>query len=116
MVVFGAYSTAKRFDNREGDTSPGPGAYPLKSSVLGAPAPRYSRKLLEDGYVRPDGSPVLFTERDSWVRGVIGPKVCVKGTHTSELRAAYKELGLVSPWYIVEKRWKCPQCPHVIEM
>lgn len=83
MVVFGAYSTAKRFDHHEGDTSPGPGAYPLKSSVLGAPAPRYSRKLLEASYVRPDGSPALFTERDSWVRGVVGPKVCVKGKHTS---------------------------------
>ena len=76
MVIFGAHHTAKRFDGVEGtNESPGPGAYSWKSSLTGAPAPRYFARLMEEGNLRPDGSPVLFTERDSWIRGIMGPKV-----------------------------------------
>lgn len=77
MVLFGAYSTAERFLDEDRLTAhfPGPGSYPSKSAVEGAPVPRYARKLVEDGVVRPDGSAILFRERDGWVRGVEGPKV-----------------------------------------
>lgn len=77
MVLFGAYNTAERFfdDDRLTAHFPGPGSYRSKSAVEGAPVPRYARKLVEDGVVRPDGSAILFRERDGWVRGVEGPKV-----------------------------------------
>lgn len=77
MVLFGAYNTAERFvdDDRLTAHFPGPGSYPFKSVVEGAPVPRYAKKLVEDGVVRPDGSAIVFRERDGWVRGVEGPKV-----------------------------------------
>lgn len=77
MVLFGAYHTAERFLDDDKLTShfPGPGSYSLKSTVEGVPTSRYARKLVEDGSVRPDGSAILFRERDCWVRGGEGPKV-----------------------------------------
>ncbi|CAM9567283.1 unnamed protein product [Ectocarpus sp. 8 AP-2014] len=77
MVLFGAYHTAERFfdDDRLTSHFPGPGSYSLKSTVEGVPTSRYARKLVEDGgSVRPDGSAILFRERDCWVRGGEGPK------------------------------------------
>lgn len=76
MVIFGAYHTAQRFpDDDKLAAHPGPGSYPRKSVVECASVFRYAKKLVEDGCVRPDGSLVLFRERDSWVRGGEGPKV-----------------------------------------
>lgn len=82
MVLFGAYNTAKRFfdDDRLTAHFPGPGSYASKSVVEGTPVPRYAGKLVEDGVVRPDGSAILFRERDCWVRGVEGPKVKIYRT------------------------------------
>ncbi|CAM9120518.1 unnamed protein product [Scytosiphon promiscuus] len=76
MVLFGAYDTAERFidDDRLTGHFPGPGSYTFKSSVEGSPTPRYARSLVEDGVVRPDGSEILFRERDCWIRGDVGPK------------------------------------------
>ncbi|CAM9258111.1 unnamed protein product, partial [Hapterophycus canaliculatus] len=76
MVLFGAYDTADRFvdDDRLTGHFPGPGSYTFKSSVEGSPTPRYARSLVEDGVVRPDGSEIVFRERDSWIRGDVGPK------------------------------------------
>lgn len=76
MVIFGAYHSAQRFSDADRlATNPGPGSYPQRSVVEGAPVLRYARKLVEDGCVRPDGSLILFRGRDSWVRGGEGPKV-----------------------------------------
>lgn len=77
MVLFGAYHTAERFpdDDRLTAHFRGPGSYVPKSEVEGAPVPRYAETFVEDGCLRPDGSTLLFRERDSWVRGVEGPKV-----------------------------------------
>lgn len=77
MVLFGAYHSAERFVDADRLTAhfPGPGSYATKSVVEGAPVPRYASKLVDDGCVKPDGSLVLFRERDSWVRGSEGPKV-----------------------------------------
>lgn len=77
MVLFGAYHTAERFfdDDRLTAHFPGPGSYALGSTVLVEGGVRYARKLVEDGVARPDGSPIVFRERDSWVRGKEGPQV-----------------------------------------
>lgn len=77
MVLFGAYHTAERFPDDDRLTAHflGPGSYVPKSVVEGAPVIRYARKLVEDGCIRPDGTSLLFRERDSWIRGVEGPKV-----------------------------------------
>lgn len=85
MVIFGANHTAERFLDGDRLTAhfPGPGAYDYASrspAAEVAPVPRrYAGKTLEDGCVRPDGSELLFRGRDSWVRGVDGPKVCHRG-------------------------------------
>ncbi|CAM9240022.1 unnamed protein product, partial [Ectocarpus fasciculatus] len=77
MVLFGAYHTAERFfdDDRLTSHFPGPGSYSFKSTVEGVPTSRrYASPLVEDGSLRPDGSAILFRERDCWVRGGEGPK------------------------------------------
>lgn len=85
MVIFGANHTAERFLDGDRLTAhfPGPGAYDYATrspAAEVAPVPRrYAEKTLEDGCVRPDGSALLFRGRDSWVRGVDGPKVCQRG-------------------------------------
>lgn len=86
MVIFGGNHTAERFVDGDRLTAhfPGPGAYEYasRSSVAEmVPMPRRcAGKILEDGYVRPDGSALLFRDRDSWVRGVHGPKVGQEAT------------------------------------
>eukprot|EP00752_Nemacystus_decipiens_P009554 g8534.t1 len=78
MVLFGGHHTAERFvdDDRLTSHFPGPGSYALGSTCT-SPAEggtKYTRRLVEDGVVRPDGSAIGFRERDSWVRGKEGPK------------------------------------------
>lgn len=78
MVLFGGYHTAERFfdDDRLTAHHPGPGSYALGSTCNSAVgAAKYSSRLVEDGVIRPDGSAIGFRERDSWVRGIEGPKV-----------------------------------------
>lgn len=80
MVLFGGYHTAERFfdDDRLTAHFPGPGSYALGStctSTEGGGGTKYARRLVEDGVVRPDGSAIVFRERDSWVRGEEAPKV-----------------------------------------
>lgn len=77
MVLFGGYHTAGRFfdDDRLTAHFPGPGSYALRSTSAVEGATKYASRLVEDGVVRPDGSAIVFRERDSWVRGKEGPEV-----------------------------------------